>query len=202
LVEEVFGRCRKGERTIKIYTGTGDSGKTSLFSGERVDKSHRRIEACGQVDELNACMGMLVSSVAEEAGEIIRELRDIQSRLFYVGAGLAAAPGSPLLSSIGKLGEKDIRTLEESMDRMERELPSQSGFILPGGHPSAAVAHLARTVCRRVERRVWALIKEEGEEGGLREALIYLNRLSDYLFLLARYLNRMMGVPEIPWVNR
>jgi cob(I)alamin adenosyltransferase len=161
------------------------------------------VEACGDVDELSACLGILASTIPEgQEIEVMREIRKIQSSLLHAGARLSMTPGAPLLSSVGNLGEEDIRWLEQTIDRMDGSLPPLTGFILPGGHPCAAFAHLARTVCRRAERRVAALVKEKGEEGGARTILTYLNRLSDYLFLLARCLNMVAGFSDIPWEKR
>jgi cob(I)alamin adenosyltransferase len=154
------------------------------------------------VDELNASLGMLVASIPEDRAEVVREIQNIQSSLFHVGTMLSTTPRSPLLPSIGKLREEDIHALERAIDRMDACVPALTGFILPGGHPCAAFAHFSRTVCRRAERRMTALVKEEKEEVGARTILIYLNRLSDYLFVLARHLSLMMGVPDIPWEKR
>lgn len=151
------------------------------------------------MDELNACLGILVSNIPDDRVDVIREIRNIQSLLFHVGAALSTTPGSPLIPSIGKLREADIRALERAIDRMDECVPVLRGFILPGGHPCAAFAHLARTVCRRAERRVTELVKEEEGKGGAGTVLIYLNRLSDYLFVLARHLNHMMDVQDTPW---
>jgi cob(I)alamin adenosyltransferase len=177
-------------------------GKTSLFSGERVEKSHPHVEACGEVDELNSHLGLLISNLPAKEKEIIREIHDIQSLLLHIGARLSSSPSSPLLRSLRQIREEDIRGLEQSIDRMEETLPSLTGFILPGGHPSAAVAHVSRAVCRRAERRVAALSGDGREKGEPDTVLIYLNRLSDYLFMLARYVNQITGAPETPWKRR
>jgi cob(I)alamin adenosyltransferase len=167
-----------------------------------VKKDHVRVEACGDVDELNASLGILATKIPDSGTEIQKEIQGIQSALFYAGATLATTPGSPLLSTLRKIREDDIRTLERAIDRMDEGLDPLTGFILPGGHPCAAFAHLSRTVCRRAERRVSDLLREDSGEGGTGAVLAYLNRLSDYLFTLARHLNRMMGFEDVPWVKR
>lgn len=187
---------------MKIYTGTGDRGKTSLFSGERVSKADRRVEAYGAVDELNSVLGALAAALEPHQSGLVSEVRRIQTDLFRVGARLATAgdgtPGPPL----PEVGEELASWLERAMDRMQEELPPLKGFILPGGHPSAAWAHVARTVCRRAERLVVGL--KDGQAPGtdseaFRMLIVYLNRLSDYLFLLARLCNRLHGQDDIPW---
>jgi len=149
------------------------------------------------VDELNACLGLLVSNLPAKETGLIREIREIQSILFDVGALLSSSAGSPLLRSLRHIREEDIRALERNIDQMEEGLPPLTGFILPGGHPCSSLAHVSRAVCRRAERRAAALAGEGKEDVG--SVLVYLNRLSDYLFVLARHLNRVMGVPDIPW---
>ncbi|UCF89728.1 MAG: cob(I)yrinic acid a,c-diamide adenosyltransferase [Desulfobacterales bacterium] len=187
---------------MKVYTGTGDRGKTGLFSGERVAKSHARIEAYGNVDELNSVMGALIASLPDANAEIAEELHRIQFDLFQIGAWLATTPESPALESLTPITPAQIQYLESAIDRMDAMLPPLSAFVLPGGHRSAAWAHMARTVCRRAERRGVRLEVESfnGKDGGhLRDALVYLNRLSDYLFVLARHCNRLMDVADILW---
>lgn len=193
---------RERRKAIKIYTGTGDLGKTSLFSGERVEKSHPHVEACGEVDELNSYLGFLISNLPAKEAEIIREIQDIQSLLLHIGARLSSTPSSPLLQSLRQMQDEDIRKLERSIDRMDETLPPLTGFILPGGHPCAAMAHISRAVCRRAERRVAALSGDGKEKGEPDTVLIYLNRLSDYLFMLARYVNQITGVTETLWKRR
>lgn len=177
---------------MKIYTGSGDKGKTSLFSGERVSKNNPRIEACGDVDELNAFLGLLADLLPPGDGERRGEMEWIQSTLFQIGAWLSTSRDSPARELIEGITENRIGILEEAIDGMTDRMPPLKGFILPGGHPSAGMAHVARTVCRRAERHVVAL--SEAVKVGktpiiLRGTLIFLNRLSDYLFTLARYCN-------------
>ena len=189
---------------MKIYTGGGDRGKTSLFSGERVAKGHLRIEAYGDVDELNSVLGWLASIIPREQIDLIEELRRIQSDLFHVGAWLATTPGSAATDNLPSIKADFQAALESAIDRMQDQLQPLSGFILPGGHPCAAVAHVARTVSRRTERRVVALaetLETEKIPDDFRRILVYLNRLSDYLFVLARYCNHINGSNDIPWVK-
>ena len=190
---------------MKIYTGTGDRGKTSLFSGERVLKSDRRIEAYGEVDELNSILGALVAGLPEEGRDIAGALQRVQSDLFQLGAILAVTPGSPALDSLKKISENRITELEQTIDELDAKLPALSGFILPGGHKTAAWAHICRSVCRRVERHV-IRISDEYSRGAAAEqfelAVVYLNRLSDYLFVLARYCNQLQGVPDTLWKQK
>ena len=184
---------------MTIYTGTGDQGRTSLFSGERVAKNHLRVEACGEVDELNSLLGLLVSFLGGEK-DLAQELKGIQARLFDLGAWLSTSGDSDSARFLNRLTPESSKELEERMDRMEAELPELRSFILPGGHESAAWAHLARAVCRRAERRVVALISPgEPSDEHLLGVLTYLNRLSDYLFVLARTLNQKHGRGDVPW---
>jgi len=164
-----------------------------------VEKNHPRVEAYGDVDELNTCLGLLIANMPAE-DEIIGEIEAIQSLLFHVGARLSVSAASPLVETLRQVGEEDVRGLEGAIDRMEEGLPPLKEFILPGGHPAAAIAHVSRAVCRRAERRVAALLAEE--KGVADTTLIYLNRLSDYLFVLARHINRSMGVSETLWKRR
>ena len=191
----------KGKQKARIYTGTGDRGRTSLFSGERVPKSFERVEAYGDVDELNSILGILAGVLPEEISELGEEIQQFQSDLLHVGAWLATTPGSPFSTALIEIGDKQISRLEEAMDRMEENLPTLRSFIIPGGHGSAAYAQMARTVCRRAERHVVRLITEghESHAESLGGVIIFLNRLSDYLFVFARYCNQMMGVPDTLW---
>ena len=181
---------------FKIYTRTGDKGETSLFGGKRLPKSDIRIEAYGTVDELNACLG-LVRDQLEEIDAARGLLKDIQDRLFTIGANLASDPGKSM--SVPDIRESDIEKLESAIDEMNEVLPELKNFVLPGGHLLVSHCHLARCVCRRAERRVVALAQTEPVE----EILIrYLNRLSDYLFVLGRKVGFDRGAPEIAWAPR
>ena len=184
---------------MKVYTGTGDGGKTSLFSGERIVKSDARIEAYGDVDELNAVVGSVAAALPQhpDAQGLKHQLAHIQSELFKVGALLATTPNSPSAGHLNPLTQEHCRRLEHQIDTMLARLSALNTFILPGGHPSAAWSHMARTVCRRAERRIVKLAESQGliENGG-QEMLVYLNRLSDYFFVLARYCNHLDGVED------
>lgn len=184
---------------MKIYTKTGDKGETSLYGGTRVSKAHARVESYGTVDELNAFIGVAKSNIADEA--VIAQLKKIQFDLFTVGSE-AATPLDKLILANGKsrlsllISEKEISELENWMDEMETQLEPLKYFILPGGGKSATALHVARTVCRRAERNLVFL--NETEE--VRPELIkYLNRLSDYLFVLARYVSKLNNEPEEYW---
>jgi len=190
---------------MKIYTGTGDRGQTSLFSGERVAKSDERIAAYGDVDELNSSLGALVAALAEKNPDLADRLRQIQADLFQLSAILAVTPDSPAMDSLAEITDSHIMELEETIDQLDAQLPSLAGFILPGGHPTAAWAHICRTVCRRAERNVSRISDEYGAGVAARQyqlALVYLNRLSDYLFVLARYCNHLQGVSDTLWKQK
>lgn len=192
---------------MKVYTGTGDQGKTSLFSGERVKKNHDRVEAYGELDELNSFLGGISASLPENSSKehlaVINEIREIQSDLLGIGAVLATTPGSPAFKSLKKFDKEKSRQLEQAIDRMDEKLPQLKSFILPGGHISSAWAHIARTVCRRVERRIISLEQDEnrGAMVSFEDILVYINRLSDYLFVLGRYCNYITSTGDIPWDN-
>ena len=179
---------------MKIYTKTGDLGETGLFGGERVRKDHERIEAYGTLDELNAFVGLLRDTVTNESIRAI--LYTVQNRLFNLGAYLATPPKEGKSPQALQLNEADIRLLEEAMDNMDEQLEPLRNFILPGGHQQVSFAHLARTVCRRAERLCVSLQAEMEVHPLL---LQYLNRLSDYFFVLARFLAKELGVAEIAW---
>lgn len=183
---------------IKIYTKTGDKGQTSLLGGRRVSKSDLRIEAYGTVDELNVCVGLLRDHTEED--DVIKILSEIQDRLFTIGSNLAADPDKSEKAPVPDLHESDIDLLEKEIDRMESGLPALRHFILPGGAPVVSYAHLARVVCRRAERNCIRLNNEEDNVPG--PIIKYLNRLSDYFFMVARYVGYNAGVPEIVWRPR
>ena len=187
---------------MKIYTGTGDRGKTSLLSGERIAKNDARIEAYGAVDELNSLIGAVAASLPAVSGaETVREqLVRIQSDLFRVGALLATTEDSTAGSLLQPIDERESLWLEEQVDKMQSLLPELTAFILPGGHSSAAWSHVARTVCRRAERRMIPLPGRTYPADVHRDCLLtYINRLSDYLFVLARYCNHLAGVEDHVW---
>lgn len=177
---------------MKIYTKKGDSGDTSLFGGQRVSKSTERIEAYGNVDELNSLVGLAASYDLSEKGT--RYLRKVQEQLFVLGADLATPPTSE--TRIDRIGTEDIQFLEDAIDELEEHLETLKNFILPGGSQPGATLHVARTVCRRAERATVACQEVDDISG---ECLKYLNRLSDFLFVIARYENKQAGVREETW---
>lgn len=183
---------------FKIYTKTGDKGKTSLIGGTKVPKSHIRIEAYGTVDELNSFTGLLIDQLPwEESRQVLREVQD---RLFTIGSSLACDPDKETKLKIPDLHEEDILLLENEMDRMDGELPEMKSFIIPGGDAAVSTAHVVRCVCRRAERHCVLML----ENNIFVEPLVikYLNRLSDYVFVLSRYIAHRKEVPEIPWRPR
>jgi cob(I)alamin adenosyltransferase len=185
---------------MKIYTRTGDRGETALFGGQRVRKDNVRVDAYGDVDELNSVLG-LAGLYVEQAGdaELARHLRDIQADLFTLGANLATpAPedGGRPNAHVPILSQERVAEMERWIDAADAELEPLKNFVLPGGTESAAMLHLARTVCRRAERRVVTLSYEAHIE---QDVIVYLNRLSDLLFTLARLANRRAGTPDVPW---
>ena len=182
----------------KIYTKTGDKGTTSLIGGTKVLKSDLRIEAYGTVDELNSYVGLCRDVLKDESSR--DNLKEIQDRLFIVGSSLACDPEKQPKMNIPALREEDVFLLEEEIDRMEKLLPELKQFILPGGSPAVSYLHITRCVCRRAER-CCVRLQHEAESG---ESLIikYLNRLSDYFFVLARYTALLSKVEEIAWKPR
>jgi len=181
---------------MKIYTKTGDSGKTSLLGGSRVAKYHLRIEAYGTVDELNSHVGLLRSYAIGD--ELTKVLVAIQDHLFTIGSQLASEPGERKFP-IPELKQDHIHFLEQHIDQMDETLPPMRNFVLPGGHLAVAQAHVARCVCRRAERIVLHL----KDESDVPEPIpIYLNRLSDFLFVLSRKIALDLKVNETPWIPK
>jgi len=182
----------------KIYTKTGDKGKTSLIGGTKVSKAHLRIEAYGTVDELNSYIGLCGDLLTiEESNHLLKEIQD---RLFTIGSALACDPEKEPKMKIPDLKEEDILGLENSIDKMNEELSPMRSFILPGGHPSISHLHVARCICRRAER---SCVRLEEESHPIEPIILkYLNRLSDYLFVLARYAGFKLGIEDIPWKPR
>ncbi|MFS4418305.1 cob(I)yrinic acid a,c-diamide adenosyltransferase [Maribacter sp. 2307ULW6-5] len=186
---------------MKIYTKTGDQGTTALFGGTRVPKHHIRIDSYGTVDELNAWLGLLRDQPMHQEGK--ETLMHIQEKLFTVGAILATDPQKATLKNgrerlnIPRIKDADIAFLEGAIDRMDAQLPPMTHFILPGGHTTVSYCHLARTVCRRAERMATLLHENEPFDP---EVLRYLNRLSDYLFVLSRKLSLDLGGEEVKWI--
>jgi cob(I)alamin adenosyltransferase len=183
-------------RAMKIYTKTGDDGTTGLFGGARVAKTSSRVDAYGTVDELNATIGVARATKLEAATDDV--LAHVQVDLFTVGAELACVPGKEDKLGMTLLGASDAERLERAIDDAEKDLPPLKSFVLPGGSAQASALHLARTVCRRAERAV--LLLDDAEPR--REIVIYLNRLSDLLFTLARKANAALGVADVPWAPR
>mgnify|MGYP003347266066 CR=1 FL=1 len=183
---------------IKIYTRGGDKGTTSLIGGTRVHKSHLRIESYGTLDELNAHIGDCRDALTDEA--VRQVLLEVQDRLFTIGSSLACDPVKEPRIRIPDLHAADITRLEEEIDRMQEQLEPLRSFILPGGHPAVSKVHIARCVCRRAERACVRLELESLEVEPL--ILIYLNRLSDYLFVLSRFVAKNLGAAEVHWKPR
>ncbi|RAV27705.1 cob(I)yrinic acid a,c-diamide adenosyltransferase [Sinomicrobium soli] len=185
---------------MKIYTKTGDQGNTSLFGGTRVPKHHIRIETYGTVDELNSWIGLLRDQGTGIQGNILLRIQD---RLFTMGAVLATDPEKAVLKNgksrldIAGISDQDITGLEKEIDLMNEDLPPMTHFILPGGHPAVSYCHITRCVCRRAERMATQLNEYQTVDPGI---LQYLNRLSDYLFVLARKLSQSLQAEEIKWI--
>ena len=186
---------------MKIYTKTGDKGTTALFGGTRVSKHHIRIDSYGTIDELNAWLGLIRDQEIDTHSKKL--LAIIQDKLFTLGAILATDPEKAFLKSgkerlnIPKINASDIELLEKEMDAMNQSLPPMTHFILPGGHTTVSYCHIARTVCRRAERMTTQLFEKEPFEENV---LSYINRLSDYLFVLARKLSKDLKADEIKWI--
>ena len=183
---------------LKIYTKTGDKGTTSLIGGTKVSKSHLRIESYGTVDELNSHIGLLSDQLTDEHSIMI--LKEIQDRLFTIGSSLACDPEREPLMKIPDLKEADVNLLEKEMDRMNEVLPPMKNFILPGGHVAVSQAHICRCVCRRAERLCVNLHEHDSFVDPL--VVKYLNRLSDYFFVLSRYTGHLLNVAEVTWRPR
>lgn len=181
---------------MKIYTKTGDAGKTTLVGGSKVSKSHIQIQACGSVDELNSWVGLLAEYTINERHKPV--LREIQNMLFNIGANVMTEIDKHI-SKVPLIIESDIELLETEIDKMDALLEPMRSFILPGGHKEVAFAHVARTVCRRAERDLVLLFENEYP---LSLVIKYVNRLSDYLFTLCRMMNKDLEVKEIPWTPR
>lgn len=191
---------------MKIYTKVGDAGQTSLFGGTKVSKADLRIRAYGGLDELNAFLGLAVTELSsgDFPAEIQKRLQRVQEELFQLGAELATPPGKNV--GIPLIDENDVKQLEIEIDEMDERLAPMKNFILPGGTKFAAFTHVARTVCRRTERDLVSLehsLQEANPPQSLRPVVIqYINRLSDYLFVTARWINFLSNVQELPWKPR
>ncbi|TXC75589.1 cob(I)yrinic acid a,c-diamide adenosyltransferase [Luteibaculum oceani] len=178
---------------MKVYTKKGDTGETALLGGRRVSKSHLRIEAYGTLDELNAFVGLLRDHI--ELPNTVKELLDIQDRIFTIGSHLAMEKEDSKMK-LPDISETDITNLENWIDKMEEELEPMRNFVLPGGHPTLSYCHVCRTICRRVERAAVTLAHEESIN---KLILSYINRLSDYFFMLGRFMAKKLNVEETPW---
>jgi cob(I)alamin adenosyltransferase len=183
---------------LKIYTKTGDLGKTSLIGGTKVPKNHLRIESYGTIDELNSYIGLVSDYMPNDAIKIT--LKEIQDRLFTIGSSLACDPDKEPMMKIPDLKESDVAFLESGIDRMNETLSPMKFFILPGGHPAVSTTHIARCVCRRAERLCVNMQQHDLFVDPL--VIKYTNRLSDYLFVLSRYVGNLLQVPETPWKPR
>ncbi|MBS1628486.1 MAG: cob(I)yrinic acid a,c-diamide adenosyltransferase [Bacteroidetes bacterium] len=183
---------------FKIYTKTGDKGSTSLIGGVRVPKNHIRIESYGTVDELNSQLGLVRDLCPRE--DVSEWLREVQDRLFTLGSELATAPDKTIRMKLPDLHDSDISWLEQRMDAMNESLPEMRSFILPGGNASGSACHVARCICRRAERICVGM--ESAGEVVPEFAIRYLNRLSDFLFVLARYITHQAGGEDLPWRAR
>ncbi|MCM2279949.1 MAG: cob(I)yrinic acid a,c-diamide adenosyltransferase [Oligoflexia bacterium] len=180
---------------MKIYTKKGDAGETGLYGGARVPKDDLRIRAYGTIDELNAALGVALASLpANDASPLRASLLRIQSELFQLGAELATPRGTKTKSTL--IEDVQVETLENEIDAMEEDLSPLKSFILPGGSAPAAQLHLVRTISRRAERELVSLNRGEPQRATV---LRYLNRLSDYFFVCARFANRLAGVSDVPW---
>jgi cob(I)alamin adenosyltransferase len=184
-------------RITKVYTRTGDDGTTSLGGGQRLPKDSLRIEAYGTVDELNSQIGVALSISVHET--LAEALSSVQNDLFHLGSDLCILEEDKTRLPVPRIEERHVQALERLMDRLSEELTPLENFILPGGCPGAAQLHVARTVCRRAERLVVALAREERVGAFI---VRYLNRLSDALFVMARYENKHRGVPDVLWNSR
>ncbi len=181
--------------SFKIYTKTGDKGETSLFGGKRLPKNDDRIDAYGTIDELNSFIGWLRDSVEKE--DLKNNLKEIQDRLFTIGSNLASDPSKNMITP--DVIEADVEFLEQQIDAMEEELTPLKHFVLPGGHSSVSICHVCRTICRRAERCIISLSQSEKVE----EIIIrYVNRLSDYFFVLGRKISQDVGAEEVKWIPR
>ncbi len=179
---------------MKIYTGFGDTGKTSLWGGTVVDKNHPRVNLYGTIDELNSFCGLLASRLSDS--DLQKRIIRVQNELFVLSAEIATNDFSRMQKAQEKISAEQIERLEAEMDIWDKELPDLKQFVLPGGSEQASLSHVARTVCRRAERELSALIKNKEIRS---ECLIYLNRLSDWFFLLARKCNQIEGRTDVPW---
>jgi len=179
---------------MSIYTKTGDKGKTSLFGGSRVSKAHARVESHAAIDELNSSLGVTIAHLTAKHTVLIKELKRIQHELFNIGSALAMPHPMPVAGL-----EKRIESFEKMIDELTIQMPTITYFILPGGSKGAAFLHVSRTLARRAERRVVALLETEAVA---EDILKYLNRLSDLLYTMARYANFLDNHPDVKWIKK
>lgn len=184
--------------SAKIYTKTGDKGKTSLIGGTKVSKAHIRIDAYGTIDELNSFIGLLSDQF--EHSDTRSVLKNVQDRLFTIGSSLACDPDREPMLKLPDLNEDDVKWIEQEIDRMSGVLPEMKSFILPGGHVSVSTAHVVRCVCRRAERRCVDMMDHDLFVDPL--VIKFINRLSDYLFVLARFIGHELNIQEVTWKPR
>ena len=182
---------------MKIYTGFGDAGKTQLYGGRVVSKDHLRVEAYGTADELNSHLGLLIVYLTDD--NLVAFVRTIQRNIFQLSAELATPSEKKSKKSVSAIREEDIKELEIKIDELDETLAPIKNFILPGGGSEAALTHLTRTVCRRLERRLVSVNNVSPLDPAI---IVYINRLSDFLFVLARWLNKQKGVEDILWQSR
>ncbi|MBM4174591.1 MAG: cob(I)yrinic acid a,c-diamide adenosyltransferase [Ignavibacteria bacterium] len=183
---------------MKIYTKTGDDGTSSLFGGERVKKNDPRLEAYGTVDELNSFLGLTIVHIKSD--QILKVVSKIQSNLFSIGARLATPPAQLIkLKNIEQISDAEVKQIENEIDALESQLEPIKNFIIPGGCVGANHLHIARAICRRCERRIIAI---DSEENNLDILIRYINRISDYLFVAARFENKINNVPDSLWKNK
>lgn len=187
---------------MKVYTKGGDKGQTSLFSGERISKTDDRVDAYGTIDELNSMIGVIIAHLPEKMDAQAAELSDIQHTLFQSGSWIATMPDSENIKYLAEIEDGRTHELEKSIDEMTDTLSELKDFILPGGSQPSAWTHVARTICRRAERallRVDFSDSESKSSGQIKKVKVFLNRLSDYLFVLSRFINHSSGISDRKW---
>jgi len=182
---------------LKIYTGFGDEGKTRLYGGQIVDKDNLRVEVYGTIDELNSVIGVVVTHI--ENKRLIEDLQDIQNRLFEISAELATPEAGNINSEDPVINNQNIKEIEKKIDNLDNQLDPLKNFILPGGSQGASFCHLARTICRRAERTLISLNKVELINSRI---IVFINRLSDFLFVVARFINKEQNIDDLPWKKK
>tara|TARA_Y100000589_G_scaffold138749_1_gene132713 strand:- start:955 stop:1512 length:558 start_codon:yes stop_codon:yes gene_type:complete len=181
---------------VRLYTGRGDDGNTDLFGGDRVPKHHLRVDAYGAADEMNASLGLAVTACGPTDERLHEILLRLQDRTFVLGADLATIPGGPHEDKVARIQMSDVKELEGFIDEIDGDNEALKTFILPGGCELASRLHLARAISRRCERQVTRMLESEG---GDMAKLLWMNRISDLLFAMARAANRLQGLPDVPW---